>query len=106
MARVGGDTRMLKQVVNMFLNECSRSLQAIRGAAAATDAEALANAAHYLKSMVGNMAASDAYAAAQQLEEAGRQGDWSRVPDIINSLEPKTEHLHAALAELGRENPT
>jgi CheY-like chemotaxis protein len=106
LARVGGDVAVLKRIVDLFLTECPRTLQAIRAAAAATDAAALADAAHYLKSMVGNMAAADAFAAAKQLEAASRQGDWGRVPEILDVLEPTTEQLRAVLAALGQENLT
>jgi PAS domain S-box-containing protein len=100
LARVGGDAGMLKQVVGLFLSESPRALAAIRDAFAAGNAAELARAAHYFKSMVGGLAATDAFATASQLETAGREGDLSGAAALIAALESKTERLRAALAEL------
>jgi signal transduction histidine kinase/ligand-binding sensor domain-containing protein/ActR/RegA family two-component response regulator/HPt (histidine-containing phosphotransfer) domain-containing protein len=106
LARVGGNAGMLRQVVELFLGECPRTLQLLRDACARGDAEGVAKAAHYLKSMVGTLAAPAALAAALQLETWARQGDLKRVAEVLPALEEKTRHLQAALAALGQEEQT
>jgi signal transduction histidine kinase/CheY-like chemotaxis protein/HPt (histidine-containing phosphotransfer) domain-containing protein len=101
--RVGGDARMLAQVVGLFRGECPRVLEVLRDAFARKDAAGLAQAAHALKSMVGCLGAPDAFAAALRLETAGRRGDWSEVPETLADLHARTERLARALAALELE---
>jgi HPt (histidine-containing phosphotransfer) domain-containing protein len=104
--RVNGDVGLLNEVVGLFLGERPRALKAIQDAFDRGDAEGLARAAHYLKSMVGSLGAPEAYAAAVQLETWGRQGSLTGAAEIIAALEAKTERLRAALVALGQEDRT
>jgi signal transduction histidine kinase/CheY-like chemotaxis protein len=99
-AHVGGQAGVLKQVVEMFQGECPRAIGAIQAAFAAGDATQLAQAAHYFKSMVGNLAAPNAFATAVQLETLGRQGDLTGAAAVIAQLQERTGRLQAALAAL------
>jgi PAS domain S-box-containing protein len=101
--RVGGQAEILKQIVGLFQGECPRALGAMQAACAAGDAAELARAAHYFKSMVGSLAAPEAFAAAAQLETLGRLGDLTRASSALGELEEKTGQLQAALAALGQE---
>jgi CheY-like chemotaxis protein len=106
LARVGGDTAMLGQVVGLFREECPRALRAIRDAFARRDPGELARAAHALKSMVGSLAAPDAFAAALRLETVGRQGEWGGAEEAVAAVEVQADRLGEALAALRQEGGT
>jgi two-component system sensor histidine kinase/response regulator len=103
--RVGGDVNMLKQVVDLFLGECPKTLRNIQSAFDNQDAAGLTKAARHLKSMVGSLSARDAFAAASDLESFSREGDLTRADEIIPALEAKTERVRVALAALRGEGP-
>jgi PAS domain S-box-containing protein len=103
LARLGGNTAVLKQVIGLYLGESPLAIRAIEDAYAKRDAQALVRAAHYLKGMVGNLSAPDAFADAFELENLGRQGDLTRAAEVIARLPEKTEQLRAALTALGQE---
>jgi CheY-like chemotaxis protein len=106
LQRVGGDPATVEQVVGLFQDACPPALQTIREAFARGDAEGLAKAAHYFKSMVGSLAAPSAFAAALRLENAGLQADWTGAAESVAALETQVESLGGALAALRQEGGT
>jgi hypothetical protein len=78
-------------------------MQVIQDACVGRDAARLASAAHYLKSMVGNMAAMDAFATVARLETVSRQGDLTQAAELVSELQEKTGRLETALAGLRAE---
>jgi CheY-like chemotaxis protein len=98
LARVGGDKRLLTQLVKLFLTDCPRMMSKIDKAVNRGDAEGLRLAAHSLKGSVGNFAAPAAYEAARRLEEMAREGDLSHVQEAWLSLESEIIRLEPALA--------
>jgi two-component system sensor histidine kinase/response regulator len=95
--RLGGDTELLREVVEVFLSDCPARLSNVRDAIARRDSTALARAAHSLKGSVANFAADPAVAAAQRLELMGRTGDWAEVDQVLADLETEIENLTSTL---------
>jgi PAS domain S-box-containing protein len=100
LERVDGDTELLNKMIKLFLEEWPRLWSAMRTAADSQDPQALARAAHTLKSSVGNFAARGAFEAARRLEIMGRAGDLSDVDEAARLLEQEIERLKPALAGL------
>jgi CheY-like chemotaxis protein len=97
MARLRGDTALLKELAELFLGEQVKIQASIDDAVARRDAAALQYAAHALKGAVGNFMAKDAFQAAQQLEEMGRDGDLSEVGQVRARVDETVAQLKLAL---------
>jgi signal transduction histidine kinase/HPt (histidine-containing phosphotransfer) domain-containing protein len=102
---VGGDRRLLGEIVRLFAGQCPRWVADIRDAVARGDANRLRQAAHALKGAVGNFGARAAFAEAQRLEWMGRDGDLAAAAGACADLEKQLERLLPALAALADEAP-
>jgi HPt (histidine-containing phosphotransfer) domain-containing protein len=87
VARLGGDRRLLRDLLDIFLAECPAMMSNIRKAIDATDPKALRHAAHALKGSVANFAATRPFEAAQMLERMGIDDDLSGAPLAFRELE-------------------
>jgi signal transduction histidine kinase/HPt (histidine-containing phosphotransfer) domain-containing protein/FixJ family two-component response regulator len=97
LARVGGDEELLKEIIELFREDCPRLLGEIREAIGRRDAAGLHRAAHALKDAVSNFGKSQSAEAAFELEALGRAGDLDRAPALYQELE---ENLHSFLPAL------
>jgi two-component system sensor histidine kinase/response regulator len=71
---VGGDERLLADVVHLFLEDCPRRLVAIKAAVDARNAERISTEAHGLKGAASNLSATALFDAAGALERIGAEG--------------------------------
>jgi signal transduction histidine kinase/CheY-like chemotaxis protein len=95
LRRAGGDVDLLRELIELFLQQCPELMAAIRGAIAAQDAAALARATHTLKGSVGNFGPSLVVDAALALEEAGKAGNLANCGETFEQLERGVERLNA-----------
>jgi PAS domain S-box-containing protein len=100
LSRVGGDADLLKEVIELFLDDYPATLDKIRSAVAAKDASALEHHAHSLKGSVSTFGANRAFEAAFALEKQGRQGDLAQAQDGLLQLENALEDLRPELVSL------
>ena len=100
LAGIDGDRKLLHQLVRLFLADYPKRLQDISKAIQLGDAEALRAAAHALKGSVGNFFAKKAFAAAQQLELIGREGDFSAAGQASATLEAELRLVSDELKQL------
>jgi signal transduction histidine kinase/CheY-like chemotaxis protein/HPt (histidine-containing phosphotransfer) domain-containing protein len=98
LKRTGGDAKLLRELVQMFLQECPGLLTEIHAAIAAHDAPKLRLASHTLKGVVGTFAAQPAYEAAERLERMGRQGDLNGSEEAYVALVGALERLRPILS--------
>jgi PAS domain S-box-containing protein len=101
LARFEGEPELLKDVVRLFLDDCPKMLNAIRGAAERGEAREMERAAHKMKGSVANFAASAAYDAASRLEVMGRSGQLDQATEAVGLLESALEELEPLLLVLG-----
>jgi two-component system sensor histidine kinase/response regulator len=101
VARFGGDTKLLRQLVDVFLDDCPRMVSNIKKAVAARNADALAKAAHAFKGAVSNFGATQMVEMARQLEVKGRQRDLAAAEKICQQLERAILRLVEALRTVG-----
>ncbi len=74
LARVGGDTRLLGEVIQLFLEDCPRQLSLIKTAIDDGDADRIRTTAHALKGAAGNMSAKALFDSAHVVERLGATG--------------------------------
>ncbi|MBI4962366.1 MAG: response regulator [Desulfomonile tiedjei] len=101
--RVGGDTELLKEIVDLFLEDYPDLLVKIREALQTKDSQLLEKTAHALKGSVGNFGAESAVQAALNLENMGRNQDLAEAPQTLVNLEKELERLREELAGFVKE---
>lgn len=87
------------EIVQVFLEEYPRQLQAIGDALAAADPAALALHAHALKGSLGYFDQAEIWEAARALEMLGRAGDLSNAPEALSRLNALLAPLAQRLAK-------
>ena len=98
LAGVNGNRAMACEMIHLCLDEdAPRLLGDLREGLATHDFTAIEHAAHGLKGLVGEFHASPAYAAAKQLEDAGRGHESESIPGNAQALFEEFDRLSAAL---------
>jgi PAS domain S-box-containing protein len=97
LSRVGGDVELLKEVIELFLDDYPSTFEKIRSAVAASDATALEHSAHSLKGSVSTFGANRAFEAAFTLEKQGRSKDLRGSQAGLFELEQALEALRPEL---------
>jgi PAS domain S-box-containing protein len=99
LSAVRGDHDLLRAVVQAFLEECPRLLEAMRRAIAESAGAALRLAAHTLKGSLHHFGAQRAFDCARRLEKIGQDGDWTAAPAALADLEAQTTQLCPVLLQ-------
>ncbi len=100
LERVGGDSELLQEMAQLFLDEYPSQLDAVRAAVRARDAKALERSAHSLKGSVGNFGAAAAQDAAFRLEMIGRRGEMQEADSLLDNLESALSLLEPEMQSL------
>ncbi|HEV2201158.1 MAG TPA: Hpt domain-containing protein [Bryobacteraceae bacterium] len=85
--RVGGDLDLLKDIAHVFLDDCPRSLEELRLAAARGDCPTVERVAHGLKGAASNFGAGRVVAAGLALEQMARAGKLDNCAAAMATLE-------------------
>ncbi len=105
LAGLDGDRDILGEIVAALIETAPASIAAIRGAAKAGDAAALADAAHAVKGAVSTVAAGPAHGVAARLESLARAGDLAGAIEQCDPLEREMARLVATLRRLDDPAP-
>ena len=100
LERTGGNVDVLKELVDLFFEECPKLMNQIREAIATQQTAELRRAAHTLKGSVAIFGANLAREAAWRLESIGRDGNLEDAQSAWEDLEQRIEQLRPALHEL------
>jgi two-component system sensor histidine kinase/response regulator len=103
--RMEGDSVLLQEIVQLFLEECPKSKDEIRQALQANDAPLLERLAHTLKGSSANIGATGVCQAALALELQARSGDLAKAREQVEVLEATLVHLRAELEAWSRQVP-
>ena len=96
--RVGGDTQLLGEIVELFLNEYPPVMARVKDAVASGDSERLERSAHSLRGFLLNLQAERASSAALELEIKGRRSDCVDTDKVLSKLEQEIGLVVAVLA--------
>ncbi len=99
LSRLEGDRELGDEIIQIFLEQCPQAIVDIRQALEDGDMDLLSRHAHGLKGSVGVFAAEAAFAAALDLEIAGRDGDEAGAREACLRLDGEMVRLTAALDE-------
>jgi CheY-like chemotaxis protein len=98
LASLSGDRALVAEMVRLCLEvDAPRLLANLRDGLSTRDFGAIEHAAHGLKGLVGEFRAPAAFAAAKQLEDAGRGHESESIPGYAQELFEEFDRLSAAL---------
>jgi len=98
LASVDGDLTVLREIAQLFLEDCYRRLAALDDALARGDRAALESVAHMLKGSAGYIGAERMLAAAEAVEAMARRGELAQAHGACARLTQATVDFAAALA--------
>lgn len=96
LARMGGDSDLLADVAQFFLEDAPQLMAQMRTALGDRQAVELAHAAHTLKGLASNFDAIHVQMRAAELESAGHRGQLDVAP-LIDDLEREVSQVESAL---------
>jgi len=91
--QVDDDEALLRDVIQLFIEDNLKREADLRQAVERRDAELLERAAHTIKGSCVIFGAVDARNAAHDLEVLGRAGDFEKAPKAIDRLSKETQRL-------------
>ena len=98
--RLDGDSQLLNELIEIYLNESPSLLAAAQRALEEKKGRELARLAHTIKGSAGNFLAQATFEAAEQLEAFAERGDFPRAHDAMSTLELEMQRLGRALHAL------
>ncbi len=104
MTRLDGDTRLLAEIVELFLGSAPRLMRELKKALEARDGASVERAAHTLKGAVANFGARAVFEATVRMETLGHEGDLTGALRAWTPLEKEMGRLKKALARLAEEH--
>jgi two-component system sensor histidine kinase/response regulator len=93
LERVENDRELLNDLLKIFKEEFPRQLLSLREAVEAADGNRVAAAAHTMRGMLSNLAATRAAATAARLEQLARRGETSAFGEAYAAFESDVREL-------------
>jgi HPt (histidine-containing phosphotransfer) domain-containing protein len=100
LERLGGDDRLLNDLIEMHLEQRPSLLAAAKRALQERNATELTRLTHALKGAAGNFLAQATVEVAERLECYAEQGDFAQAGESLAALERELERLDQALHAL------
>jgi len=100
LARAGGDPELLRDLIELFLDDCPKLLAEIDTAVLRRDSLTLQRCAHRLKGEVSIFDDGPAFEAADRLELIGRKADLHGAEEARDTLRRELLRLHPLLINL------
>lgn len=88
---------LVEEMVTSYLDDTETRLQAIASAIEATDAEAIFQAAHSMKSSSANLGAVNLTQLCEELEQSGRNKTIENTPDLLSTAESEFQQVQQEL---------
>jgi PAS domain S-box-containing protein len=100
MDRLGGDSQLLSELIEIYLRQSPSLLAAAQRALEVKNGRELARAAHSIKGSAGNFLAHGALETAERLESLAEQSDFSGAREALGALERELLRLDRELIAL------
>src|SRR5215510_12215032 len=99
MRWLGGDRRLLSELVTIFVDDGPKRLQAIRAALIASDVRQIEHVAPSLKGSAAILGATQLQTAALALEDAAREGHTENGSDLVAQVARELDRVRAFFAD-------
>jgi len=99
MRWLGGDRRLLRELVGIFVDDGPKRLEALRAAMTALDGQQLEQIAHSLKGSASILGAGRLRDAAQALEDAAHDRQAATGTALVGRVAREVEHVIAFFAD-------
>ena len=99
---VGGDRKLLRELVELFLTDTPKLVARVKRAIAGNNNVRLKDAAHALKGSIGNFDSGRVFESVRKLEAFGRENNVRGARDIMEAVETEINKLRKTLRELKR----
>ena len=96
---LGGDEKLLQEVIEIFIDQAPRHLDTLRQALAQGDAKTLQKTAHSIKGELGYFGISELSQKARELEELGGKNDLEHVSRIFPAFVIELSNVVAAMRQ-------
>jgi HPt (histidine-containing phosphotransfer) domain-containing protein len=96
---LGGDQRLLRELVGIFVDEGPKRLEALRAAVSAADGHQVEQIAHSLKGSASILGAGQLRDAAQALEDAAHDGQAANGGVLVGQVVREVEQVIAFFAD-------
>ena len=103
--RLGGDEQLLREVIQIFVDETPKRMVALRQAISQGNAEIIEREAHSLKGELGYLGISEVPQKARDLEEAGRKRDLEAAAKAFAALAIDISAVVAAMRATNTPKP-
>ncbi len=100
MERLGHDTELLQEMVQLFVRNLRERIDGIQEAFLAEDLTRLHEGAHALKGSVANFAAERAWQAVKEVDDLARAGDSEGLAQALGVMTVEVDALRVELEEL------
>jgi HPt (histidine-containing phosphotransfer) domain-containing protein len=97
LEQLGGDQKLLQEVIDIFLEEAPKHLEALHVAVAQGVAETVETAAHTLKGELGYLGLPEVSQRASQIEEMGRLNNIEGASALLSQFEADVHGLITAI---------
>jgi HPt (histidine-containing phosphotransfer) domain-containing protein len=99
MRWLGGDRRLLSELVGIFVDDGPKRIQAIRAALIASDVREVEHVAHSLKGAAAILGATRLQTAALALEDAAHDGHTENGSDLVAEIARELDRVMAFFAD-------
>jgi HPt (histidine-containing phosphotransfer) domain-containing protein len=99
LERLGNDVALFREFIGFYCDDCPGFLVALRAAVRNHDCGGAQRAAHALKGLVASLGAEAAASLAATIERYAHDGDLSKMPGLLESLDREIGLLDDELRE-------
>ena len=103
VALISGDRQLLKELVDLFVEDSTRRLEEIRSSLASGDTESLHRAAHTLKGSAGSICGRRTAEVALRVEDLAQEGNLTEARLAYATLDEEVVKLQDALVGLAAQ---
>ena len=99
-----GDDEFMEELIDIYLDDMPRQIQALRDAVENQDAAAAAATAHRLKGASGNVGADSLSALCRDIEMSSRQSRLDQLPKLVEAVSQEGDRVQAFLNSLKKSS--
>lgn len=99
-----GDEEFMDELIDIYLEDMPRQLEALRAAVQSNDAAAAAATAHRLKGASGNMGADSLSALCHNVEISSRESKPDQLPNLLEAIGTESARVREFLCAVKKRN--